>query len=1057
MNLLQSAGFCKSNPYYIVPQGRITALTNAKDSDRLQLLKEVAGTKVYEEHREESVKIMKETEGKKEKIVELLRTIHERLDELEEEKGELEKYYELDRERRVFEFLLHTREMGKLEEEMTRLEAQYQSTIDQVGSSKEASEEYQFRLEQMESQLSDLLLKINNSKTEEASFVTELEALLQQRNILELTLDGLNSESKNKASEEERIKSLLKGIEEEIAVKEEELGQIVPQLSHMDAKESNERTQLATFKEELSNVQSKKTRLGQFRNVTERNKWLAKEKDALQKQRELNQGQFSNLSEEIESYSAKQKDLEEQMEHLLSSKEAEQVEAELIEAKRERDSATETRKELWRAQAKLESSITNITGEIERLTRSTHGSEVATIQRISGLVHRLGLQEKYHGPLYELFKIEDCQFMTATDVTGGSSLFNLVVEDDEAAATLIKALVKEQIGGRVTFIPLNRLRPDSSMDVDLDPEVATRLMDQLSFDPKYEPAIRHVFGRTFVCKDLASATSVSRTHRVDTITLQGDRVSRKGALTGGHIETKKHNSRLESLWRLTEWQMKRVEHEETLASVKSRLGQVDQQVTLALGKMQTLECRKSELDMRLKTISHTQRVLETEIGALCQIISTKRQLLLELEQSSKAIEGKLVFNEQEANGPFVSELDEQDRNRLAELEQSIDVLEADYNQLNTRLSTMLAHRNLLETELDMNLRKARQSLLSQLSAIESHRQIIVETEVTFTSVQDQVSVIETELGATRKSLKIAQLEHEALISAIESARTMLESSLDASSTDQQMTKYTSKRASLVQRQRECSDRLRALGTIPADIPDNILSLPSRTLLSRLHQVKDTLRTDYPHINKKASEQHASFCKQRDALQTRLADLDASARSISDFISVLDGRKDDAIQRTFDQVSGAFTQIFSTLVPSGHASLGMVADLEAKVYTGVSIKASFNTVQDEGLLITQLSGGQKSLVALALILAIQKTDPAPFYLFDEVDAALDAAHRTSLATLLDQLSHDNGRETQFICTTFRSELLRPADKFFGVSFGSRVSRVEEISRDQAMDFIETSQA
>lgn len=61
MNLLQSAGFSKSNPYYIVPQGRITALTNARDQERLQLLKEVAGTRVYEEHREESLKIMQET------------------------------------------------------------------------------------------------------------------------------------------------------------------------------------------------------------------------------------------------------------------------------------------------------------------------------------------------------------------------------------------------------------------------------------------------------------------------------------------------------------------------------------------------------------------------------------------------------------------------------------------------------------------------------------------------------------------------------------------------------------------------------------------------------------------------------------------------------------------------------------------------------------------------------------------------------------------------------------------------------------------------------------
>ncbi|CAB4408992.1 unnamed protein product [Rhizophagus irregularis] len=86
MNLLESAGFSRSNPYYIVPQGRITALTNAKDPERLQLLKEVAGTRVYEQRRQESKKIIEETDSKRSKIEELLNYIEERLEELEEEK-----------------------------------------------------------------------------------------------------------------------------------------------------------------------------------------------------------------------------------------------------------------------------------------------------------------------------------------------------------------------------------------------------------------------------------------------------------------------------------------------------------------------------------------------------------------------------------------------------------------------------------------------------------------------------------------------------------------------------------------------------------------------------------------------------------------------------------------------------------------------------------------------------------------------------------------------------------------------------------------------------------
>ncbi|KAI8055721.1 RecF/RecN/SMC N terminal domain-containing protein [Syncephalis plumigaleata] len=105
MNLLESAGFSRSKPYYIVPQGRITALTQAKDAERLQLLKEVAGTQVYETRRQESVKIMEDTETKRAKINELLAFIEERL-----EKEDLKVFYDLDRDRRCLEYTMHQRE-----------------------------------------------------------------------------------------------------------------------------------------------------------------------------------------------------------------------------------------------------------------------------------------------------------------------------------------------------------------------------------------------------------------------------------------------------------------------------------------------------------------------------------------------------------------------------------------------------------------------------------------------------------------------------------------------------------------------------------------------------------------------------------------------------------------------------------------------------------------------------------------------------------------------------------------------------------------------------------
>jgi len=118
MNLLESAGFSRSNPYYIVKQGKINQLALSPDSQRLKLLREVAGTRVYDERKEESRAILKETESKREKIEEMLGYIEERLQTLEEEKEELKAYQEWDKMRRSLEYTIHDKELRDTREKL---------------------------------------------------------------------------------------------------------------------------------------------------------------------------------------------------------------------------------------------------------------------------------------------------------------------------------------------------------------------------------------------------------------------------------------------------------------------------------------------------------------------------------------------------------------------------------------------------------------------------------------------------------------------------------------------------------------------------------------------------------------------------------------------------------------------------------------------------------------------------------------------------------------------------------------------------------------------------
>ena len=119
--LLESAGFSRSNPYYIVMQGKVNKLCHMKDRERLDLLKEVAGTSVYEKRREESKKIMRETNARRTKIDEVIAYIEKRLSEFEEEKEELNKYQNLDKQRRALEYTLYDMDFRSVGERLEQI------------------------------------------------------------------------------------------------------------------------------------------------------------------------------------------------------------------------------------------------------------------------------------------------------------------------------------------------------------------------------------------------------------------------------------------------------------------------------------------------------------------------------------------------------------------------------------------------------------------------------------------------------------------------------------------------------------------------------------------------------------------------------------------------------------------------------------------------------------------------------------------------------------------------------------------------------------------------
>lgn len=231
MNLLESAGFSRSNPYYIVPQGRVTALTNMKDSERLNLLKEVAGTQVYEARRAESLKIMHETNNKKAKIDELLDFINERLAELEEEKDELRNFQEKDKERRCLEYTIYSREQQEISGILDNLEEQRQTGVEDTDLNRDRFIEGEKGMAQIDAEIAECKQQIEFLKVDKVQLEDERREASKALAQVELRAKSLSENQATAQVLKARHDEDLRTVERAIKEREAELEELIPRFN----------------------------------------------------------------------------------------------------------------------------------------------------------------------------------------------------------------------------------------------------------------------------------------------------------------------------------------------------------------------------------------------------------------------------------------------------------------------------------------------------------------------------------------------------------------------------------------------------------------------------------------------------------------------------------------------------------------------------------------------------------------------------------------------------------------------------------------------------------
>jgi structural maintenance of chromosome 3 (chondroitin sulfate proteoglycan 6) len=595
---------------------------------------------------------------------------------------------------------------------------------------------------------------------------------------------------------------------------------------------------------------------------------------------------------------------------------------------------------------------------------------IAAVRRIKRQ-HNL---EGVYGTLAELFDVSD-RYRTAVEVTAGQSLFHYVVDNDETATKVLEILQKEK-AGRVTFMPLNRLRSKPSNMPRASDTIP--MLDKLQFDPAYERAFQHVFGKTIICPNLQVAAQYARSHGVNAITPEGDRSDKRGALTGGYHDSRQ--SRLDAVKNVSKWRDEYETKRNRGTEIRKELEKLDQLITKAVGELQKLEQQKHQVQNSSGPLRQELRSKRDLLQKNTDSLDAKRRALRNVESNLAALNDQVNSFQGEMSSPFQKALTNEEEALLERLSGTVQELRRKYQELSSQRSELEARKSVLEVEL-------RENLNPRLDQLQNRDVDMAEEEVQGNLKETQREqkrlgkaleklngrLKEVDSSIEETTAKVADLQQRNA----DTRRDMEDLARSIEKHQRRMEKSMQKKAALTKQAAECAANIRDLGVLPDEAFTKYKNTDSNVVVKKLHKANEALKK-YSHVNKKAFEQYNSFTKQRETLTTRREELDASQKSIDDLISVLDQRKDEAIERTFKQVSREFANVFEKLVPAGRGRLVIQRktdhtarpdddldseDEEARQsvenYVGVGISVSFNSKHDDQQRIQQLSGGQKS--------------------------------------------------------------------------------------------------
>lgn len=646
-----------------------------------------------------------------------------------------------------------------------------------------------------------------------------------------------------------------------------------------------------------------------------------------------------------------------------------------------------------------------------------------------------------HGTIGQLGSVDD-KYVTALETCIGPRLSHIVVDDDEIGKHCIELLKRNQ-AGRATFVPLNKIVTQPPGVLPNRPGVIDFAFQLIDFNPRFTKAFQYACGQTIIVDTMDNARRMITLARM--ATLEGDLLEKSGSMTGGHDNRSKlhFSSKGETDLAVLKLTNKNLSDQIRYLqdSLKDLASAINEEREKATGARGDLSLRTSELEGKRKEIKDLEADIENvkprlrasgdEIDQIDQEVAAIDVSLKELVKQITKLEDALhdvidTGGKRTAIEKLIRESEEL-RADLEAVQQEYQATEKLIGQAQTEERLEQTNRNNLTTQL-AQLNSEIESLEPKKPAFEetifSLRNTLSQMEKRVDEISEQVQALHDAKDAINKQITIVEVEK--------------------TKTDQELVRLVEQRT---ERKLVHFDLTEELTRLKEEIERLLSENPDyqppsagtvETLKHQAERLEKRMRALEP-VNMKALEDYNLTDERQKEMTDQLNTLTYEKEEIFQRIAGYDELKKQEFMKAFDQINENFQEIFAEL---SHGNGRLELDNPASPFEGgLVIRAQ---PRDKKMLrIEALSGGEKSLTALAFVFAFQRYAPAPFYAFDEVDMMLDGANAERLARMVKRQS----ATAQFVAVSLRRPMIENADHAIGVSLRadgySRVVGIREI--------------